>query len=153
MAQRGPSGHGEMDRRRRASSNYFELDADRRRNKSERSERFSKRLDTMDVMPASFKGATLDDEAAVDYCCEFLKAKFGFQEGSVSNQREHVLLLLANGKARCLPSDPADQHLVQLANKLFSNYRSWCKFIHTNPVTYTEMASRTLQVPAICTWT
>ncbi|GMF44905.1 unnamed protein product [Phytophthora fragariaefolia] len=137
MAQRGPSGHGEMDRRRRASSNYFELDADRRRNKSERSERFSKRLDTMDVTPASFKGASLDDEAAVDYCCEFLKAKFGFQEGSVSNQREHVLLLLANGKARCLPSDPADQHLVQLAQKLFSNYRAWCKFLHTQPATYT----------------
>ncbi|KAL3663879.1 hypothetical protein V7S43_011290 [Phytophthora oleae] len=137
MAQRGLSGHGEMDRRRRASSNYFELDADRRRNKSERSERFSQRLNTMDVTPASFKGASTDDEAAIDYCCEFLKAKFGFQEGSVSNQREHVLLLLANGKARCLPSDAADEHLVQLANKLFTNYRSWCKFIHTNPATYT----------------
>ncbi|CEG48640.1 callose synthase [Plasmopara halstedii] len=137
MAQRGPSGHGETDRRRRASSNYFELDADRRRNKSERSERFSKRLSTMEMTPSSTKGTAQDDEIAVDYCCEFLRAKFGFQEGSVSNQREHVLLLLANGKARCQSTDAADHHLLQLANKLFMNYHSWCKFLHATPVTYT----------------
>ncbi|CAI5702556.1 unnamed protein product [Peronospora effusa] len=135
--ERGPSQTGETDRRRRASSNYFELDADRRRNKSERSERFSKRLNSMDMTATSIKGIPQDDETAIDYCCEFLKAKFGFQEGSVSNQREHVLLLLANVKARCLSTDTNEQHLVQLADKLLTNYRSWCKFIHTNPVTYT----------------
>ncbi|CAH0514884.1 unnamed protein product [Peronospora belbahrii] len=75
MTQRGPSGHGEMDRRRRASSNYFELDADRRRNKSERSERFSKRLNSMDVTSMSMKGVPQDDEAAIDYCCDYLKGK------------------------------------------------------------------------------
>ncbi|RLN46434.1 hypothetical protein BBJ28_00008407 [Nothophytophthora sp. Chile5] len=142
----GHTGNGEMDRRRRASSNYFELDADRRRNKSERSERFSSRLSTMDVTPLAprsgkiplddGKHAPTDDEDAIDSCCELLKAKFGFQEDSVSNQREHVLLLLANGKASCQPSDPADQHLVRLSNKLLSNYRSWCKFLHTSPVTF-----------------
>lgn len=138
MAQRGPSGHSETDRRRRASSNYFELDADRRRNKSERSDRLSKRLNTMEMTPSNgSKDALQDDEAAVDYCCEFLKTKFGFQEGSVSNQREHVLLLLANGKARCLPTDATDHHLVQLADKLLANYRSWCKFVGTTPVTFT----------------
>jgi len=96
-----------QDYRRRANSNYFELDADRRRNKSDRSERFSHRLTGLDVMPPSssgkgdkFRDQIDDDEAAIDFCCEFLRAKFGFQEGSVSNQREHVLLLLANGKAR-----------------------------------------------------
>uniref|UniRef100_M4C3J1 1,3-beta-glucan synthase n=1 Tax=Hyaloperonospora arabidopsidis (strain Emoy2) TaxID=559515 RepID=M4C3J1_HYAAE len=136
MAQQGPP---EMDRRRRASSNYFELDADRRRNKSERSARLSMRLNSMDMTQSGIKGTATpsDDETAIDYCCEVLKAKFGFQEGSVSNQREHVLLLLANGKARCVATDPVDQHLVHLADKLFTNYRSWCKFIHTKPVTYT----------------
>ncbi|CAH0520192.1 unnamed protein product [Peronospora belbahrii] len=90
----------------------------------------------MDVTSMSMKGVPQDDEAAIDYCCDYLKAKFGFQEGSVNNQREHVLLLLANGKARCLSSDSADQSLLQLGNKLLSNYRSWCQFLHTRPVTY-----------------
>ncbi|KAI9919437.1 hypothetical protein PsorP6_017665 [Peronosclerospora sorghi] len=138
MTQRG---QGEpLDRRRRASSNYFELDADRRRNQSERSARFSTRLTSMDMAPlAPGKGVAQDDEVAIDYCCDVLKAKFGFQDGSVSNQREHALLLLANGRARHLtPNDHATEaHVVHLAETLLSNYRSWCAFLDTEPRTYT----------------
>jgi callose synthase len=125
--------------RRRADSNYFELDADRRRNKSERGERLSRRLNSLDVgVPGSsmgghpstggaklerMNGTEDDDEISVDFCCEFLQAKFGFQEGSVSNQREHVLLLLANGKAREKHSDAPDHHTRELHEKLISNYK------------------------------
>ncbi|KAJ0404782.1 hypothetical protein ATCC90586_009396 [Pythium insidiosum] len=107
--------------RRRAGSNYFELDADRKRNNSQyygkpsqygNGDRgtFSGRLSMMDVLPPGGAGAgtkltgggmqgDFDDEVSVDFCCEVLYNKFGFQSGSVDNQREHVLLLLANGKA------------------------------------------------------
>ncbi|TYZ66844.1 hypothetical protein PybrP1_007901 [[Pythium] brassicae (nom. inval.)] len=137
--------HAYGDTRRRASSNYFELDADRRRNRSEHSERFSARLTTLDVAPPppSAKsdihrrggggGGGDDEEASVDACCELLRAKFGFQEGSVANQREHVLLLLANGRARATPADAPDHHVAELHAKLFSNYRDWCKFLGAQP--------------------
>lgn len=146
--------------RRRASSNYFELEADRRRNKSEeRADRFSSRLSGLDVgtskssttptptLPSMRGGGTVtdssayyeldDDEVSIDYCCDKLKNKFGFQEGSVANQREHVLLLLANGKARCKPTDTADAHIVELHRKLMSNYREWSKFLGTTPMFFT----------------
>jgi callose synthase len=51
---------------------------------------------------------------SIDFCCEVLYNKFGFQSGSVDNQREHVLLLLANSKARAKPQDPPGHHVVTL---------------------------------------
>ncbi|TMW59013.1 hypothetical protein Poli38472_007158 [Pythium oligandrum] len=151
--------------RRRASSNYFELDADRRRNRSERSERFSARLTGLDVGSSSTKyskapnsanlrtltGATSyeidDDEASIDYCADKLKAKFGFQEGSVANQREHVMLLLANGKARCKPSDAPDHHVIELHKKIMGNFREWSKFLGVKPMFYEGKAEGDLKHP------
>lgn len=77
-----------------------------------------------------------DDEVSVDYCCERLKAKFGFQFGSVANQRDHILALLQNGKMRCKPTDAPDHHVVELHNKLMSNYREWCKFLGVTPMLF-----------------
>ncbi|DAZ93604.1 TPA: hypothetical protein N0F65_003654 [Lagenidium giganteum] len=139
--------------RRRASSNYFELDADRRRNRSERSERLSQRLTGLDVAyPPSNGGKKTehgldDDEISIDFCCDLLKAKFGFQEGSVANQREHVLLLLANYRARAKPSDPADHHVIELHKKLMSNYVQWCQFVGVQPAYFRGMAHSSLKHP------
>ncbi|GLD94826.1 hypothetical protein PINS_up003451 [Pythium insidiosum] len=167
MMQREPS-------RRRANSNYFELEADRRRTKSgnTRSERLSSRLSFLEpasapsskynskasipVMSAPLSGTAPtsggladldDDEISIDVCCDRLKNKFGFQEGSVANQREHVLLLLANTKARCKPSDKPEHHIIELHKKLMSNYRDWCKFLGVPPQFFSGQATNNLRHP------
>ncbi|CCI46822.1 unnamed protein product [Albugo candida] len=153
--------HYRESSRRRASSNYFELDADRRRTKSGRKDRLSHRVmsleaaetipgDKFSTAPQNIVNSTAvldDDEISIDYCCDFLYAKFGFQEGSVANQREHVLLLLANGKARHHPSQPSHHHITQLHAKLVSNYKSWCEFLKTNPIHYQGVISGNLRHP------
>ncbi|XP_020577252.1 putative callose synthase 8 isoform X3 [Phalaenopsis equestris] len=64
----------------------------------------------------------------------WLQNLFGFQTGSVSNQREHLVLLLANMHVRQNPK-PAlatkldDRAVDELMGKLFRNYRNWCKFL------------------------
>ncbi|KAL4163927.1 hypothetical protein KRP22_004553 [Phytophthora ramorum] len=155
---------GKMDRRR-AGSNYFQLDADRKRNTSANRSHlngdgrgtFGDRLSMMDVLPPTthggnqLRGGGLEgdfaDEVSVDFCCEVLYNKFGFQSGSVDNQREHVLLLLANAKARSKPQDPPGHHVVTLHKKLMSNYTEWCQFIGAGSVTYTGQAQGDLKNP------
>ncbi|TMW59030.1 hypothetical protein Poli38472_007175 [Pythium oligandrum] len=182
--------------RRRAGSNYFQLDADRKRNNSQHygqqqpdQGRFSTRLSMMDVgqpMQGGYGGpqggyggpqggyggydggdfggpqggipevqkplgggmqGDFDDEVSVDFCCEVLFGKFGFQSGSVDNQREHVLLLLANGKARAGPSDSPGKHVADLHKKLRSNYVEWCEFIKVKPLNYVGQPQGDLKNP------
>ncbi|KAI3780652.1 hypothetical protein L2E82_10637 [Cichorium intybus] len=59
---------------------------------------------------------------------------FGFQEDNVSNQREHLVLHLANSQMRQQPPpdnidtlDPSVLHCFRC--KLLSNYTHWCSFI------------------------
>ncbi|CAH0478836.1 unnamed protein product [Peronospora belbahrii] len=146
---------GKMDRRR-AGSNYFQLDADRKRNTSTNRSHlnhgdtrgtFGDRLSMMEVLPPNTQGGNqmrggglegdFADEVSVDFCCEVLYNKFGFQSGSVDNQREHVLLLLANSKARAKPQDPPGHHIVTLHKKLLGNYTEWCQFLGVSSITYT----------------
>ncbi|KMS98256.1 hypothetical protein BVRB_4g094050 [Beta vulgaris subsp. vulgaris] len=59
---------------------------------------------------------------------------FGFQTGNVANQREHLILLLANTHIRQshkLTSvlQFADGALDGLMKKFFKNYTKWCKFL------------------------
>ncbi|XP_028551898.1 putative callose synthase 8 isoform X3 [Dendrobium catenatum] len=67
----------------------------------------------------------------------WLQSLFGFQAGSVSNQREHLVLLLANMHVRQNPK-PAlatkldDRAVDELMAKIFKNYRNWCKFLGRN---------------------
>ncbi|MCO5565072.1 hypothetical protein L7F22_018743 [Adiantum nelumboides] len=64
---------------------------------------------------------------------------FGFQKDNVKNQREHVVLLLANYQM-CLqpppePIDVLDSRVVQhLRRRLLKNYTKWCSFlmVHNN---------------------
>ncbi|KAL5660448.1 hypothetical protein ACJX0J_027573, partial [Zea mays] len=77
--------------------------------------------------PQRQKGGDLD-------LLDWLRAMFGFQRDSVRNQREHLILLLANVHIRLEPKpDPLskldDRAVDVVMTKLFSNYRKWCKFL------------------------
>uniref|UniRef100_A0A7N0T2R9 1,3-beta-glucan synthase n=1 Tax=Kalanchoe fedtschenkoi TaxID=63787 RepID=A0A7N0T2R9_KALFE len=71
---------------------------------------------------------------------DWLSSIFGFQKGNVANQREHLILLLANldirNKNLELYSQTAgllqlDGDTVQhLMDKIFKNYTSWCNYLH-----------------------
>lgn len=59
---------------------------------------------------------------------------FGFQSGNVANQREHLILLLANLHIRqphkqTYMSKLSDGAVDELMKKLFKNYTKWCKYL------------------------
>ncbi|CAM0870224.1 unnamed protein product [Alopecurus aequalis] len=65
---------------------------------------------------------------------DWLQAMFGFQTDNVSNQREHLILLLANIHIRKNPktdehSKLDDNALNEVMKKLFKNYKKWCKYL------------------------
>ncbi|KAL3508824.1 hypothetical protein ACH5RR_028225 [Cinchona calisaya] len=64
----------------------------------------------------------------------WLQFCFGFQKGNVANQREHLILLLANTHIRqphkqTSDSKIGDGALDELMKKFFKNYTDWCKFL------------------------
>ncbi|KAK9950103.1 hypothetical protein M0R45_005605 [Rubus argutus] len=65
---------------------------------------------------------------------DWLRAMFGFQRDNVRNQREHLILLLANNHIRLHPKpEPLnkldDRAVDAVLDKLFKNYKTWCKFL------------------------
>ncbi|OMO49645.1 Glycosyl transferase, family 48 [Corchorus capsularis] len=65
---------------------------------------------------------------------EWLSSLFGFQKGNVANQREHLILLLANSDVRekqNLENYVAlnGETIRKLGDKIFKNYRSWCNYL------------------------
>lgn len=66
---------------------------------------------------------------------DWLQSMFGFQKDNVANQREHLILLLANIHMRQVPKPDAlgklsDAALSIVMERLFKNYRRWCKFLN-----------------------
>ncbi|KAL3754843.1 hypothetical protein ACJRO7_002009 [Eucalyptus globulus] len=66
---------------------------------------------------------------------DWLSSVFGFQKGNVANQREHLILLLANMDIRDRYDDENftelnDHTVEQLMEKILKNYRSWCNYLH-----------------------
>ncbi|XP_073011605.1 callose synthase 3-like [Typha latifolia] len=66
---------------------------------------------------------------------DWLQAMFGFQKDNVSNQREHLILLLANVHIRQFPKPDQqpkldDRALTDVMKKLFKNYKKWCKYLN-----------------------
>ncbi|KAK4740798.1 hypothetical protein SAY87_024386 [Trapa incisa] len=66
---------------------------------------------------------------------DWLQAMFGFQKDNVANQREHLILLLANVHIRQFPKPDQqpkldERALTEVMKKLFKNYKKWCKFLH-----------------------
>ncbi|KAL5221287.1 hypothetical protein ABZP36_026000 [Zizania latifolia] len=68
---------------------------------------------------------------------DWLGATFGFQPHNVRNQREHLVLLLANAQLRLVGTHPADvlQYTVAhgIRKKLLRNYTSWCAYLGQKP--------------------
>ncbi|CAL5187239.1 unnamed protein product [Lathyrus oleraceus] len=65
---------------------------------------------------------------------DFLQHCFGFQEANVANQREHLILLLANMQTRqthnqTSPLKLGEGGVDELMRKFFKNYTTWCKFL------------------------
>ncbi|GAU28412.1 hypothetical protein TSUD_54640 [Trifolium subterraneum] len=65
---------------------------------------------------------------------DFLQHCFGFQEANVANQREHLILLLANMQTRQTHHQTSAMKLGEggvdeLMRKFFKNYTTWCKFL------------------------
>ncbi|XP_042004045.1 callose synthase 3-like [Salvia splendens] len=65
---------------------------------------------------------------------DWLQAMFGFQKDNVANQREHLILLLANVHIRQFPKPDQqpkldDRALDEVMKKLFKNYKKWCKYL------------------------
>ncbi|XP_028555016.1 callose synthase 3 isoform X2 [Dendrobium catenatum] len=65
---------------------------------------------------------------------DWLQAMFGFQKDNVANQREHLILLLANVHIRQAPKPDQqakldDRALNLVMKKLFRNYKKWCKYL------------------------
>ncbi|CDP06081.1 unnamed protein product [Coffea canephora] len=65
---------------------------------------------------------------------DWLQFCFGFQKGNVANQREHLILLLANTHIRKSHKETSvsklgDGALDELMKKFFKNYTDWCKFL------------------------
>ncbi|EPS65016.1 hypothetical protein M569_09763, partial [Genlisea aurea] len=70
---------------------------------------------------------------------DFLHFTFGFQNGNVSNQREHVVHLLANEQSRLRGLDDSELILDEAAvQKVFlkslDNYIKWCNYLGTGPM-------------------
>jgi callose synthase len=65
---------------------------------------------------------------------DWLQLMFGFQKGNVENQREHLILLLANVHIRQFPKHDQqpkldDRALNEVMKKLFKSYKKWCKYL------------------------
>ncbi|KAL8152216.1 hypothetical protein V2J09_009976 [Rumex salicifolius] len=75
-------------------------------------------------------------DKSVNDILDWLASVFGFQKGNVANQREHLILLLANKDVRTRKSEgPYEQvesaTVRQLMDKVFKNYRLWCDYLHS----------------------
>ncbi|KAG7012054.1 Callose synthase 7 [Cucurbita argyrosperma subsp. argyrosperma] len=68
---------------------------------------------------------------------DWLSSIFGFQKGNVANQREHLILLLANidirNKNPQVPHQLKIGTVQQLSEKIFKNYISWCNYLRCKP--------------------
>nr|POF00299.1 callose synthase 2 [Quercus suber] len=65
---------------------------------------------------------------------DWLQIQFGFQKDNVANQREHLIMLLANVQIRQFPKPDQqpkldDCALTEVMKKLLKNYRKWCKYL------------------------
>ncbi|KAE9618026.1 putative 1,3-beta-glucan synthase [Lupinus albus] len=82
---------------------------------------------------ASNGGSTTPKERVknVNDILDWLSLVFGFQKGNVANQREHLILLLANIDIRNkAESSELDEETVEkLMAIIFKNYYSWCHYV------------------------
>ncbi|XP_023736558.1 callose synthase 7 isoform X1 [Lactuca sativa] len=79
-----------------------------------------------------------DREKPIADILEWLSSIFGFQKGNVANQREHLVLLLANIDTRSKGVEDYDQldsqTVKHLLDKTLKNYVSWCHYLHCTSI-------------------
>ncbi|KAL8131338.1 callose synthase 12 [Apium graveolens] len=78
---------------------------------------------------------------------DWLSAFFGFQNDNVRNQREHIVLHLANAQMRLTPPpdniDSLDPTVLRrFRRKLLKNYSDWCSFLGRKPNIWISDSSR-----------
>ncbi|TVU33970.1 hypothetical protein EJB05_15789 [Eragrostis curvula] len=75
-----------------------------------------------------------DRDKPVRDLLDWLSLAFGFQKSNVENQRENMVLLLANISTRTFGEDgqPLVHTVDELWRKIFGNYQSWCRFLRVN---------------------
>lgn len=78
---------------------------------------------------------------------DWLSAFFGFQNDNVRNQREHIVLHLANAQMRLTPPpdniDSLDPTVLRrFRRKLLKNYSDWCSFLGRKPNIWISDTSR-----------
>ncbi|CAA6665355.1 unnamed protein product [Spirodela intermedia] len=76
------------------------------------------------------------ENRSIDDLLDWLGLTFGFQKGNVENQREHLILLLANVDMR-MKREKDDtlmeiDHVKSLMGKVFKNYETWCAYLRVN---------------------
>ncbi|XP_072994078.1 callose synthase 7-like [Typha latifolia] len=97
------------------------------------------RIRSTDHPPQKVDGSFLAEEGdeSIRDLLDWLCFAFGFQKGNVDNQREHLILLLANIDVR--QRDEENYSLLDtgtvrdLKKKVFKNYISWCNYLHQKP--------------------
>ncbi|XP_026404603.1 callose synthase 7-like isoform X1 [Papaver somniferum] len=76
---------------------------------------------------------TEDGDIIIHDLLDWLWLVFGFQKGNLANQREHLILLLANVDIRNRQQENYTQvdskSVKHLMDKFFKNYRSWCAYL------------------------
>ncbi|KAE8037014.1 hypothetical protein FH972_009641 [Carpinus fangiana] len=87
------------------------------------------------TLPSDFSIPATRDADILD----FLHYIFGFQKGNVSNQREHIVNLLANEQSQLRIPDETEPKLDEAAVqevflKSLDNYIKWCTYLCIQPV-------------------
>ncbi|KAA3479579.1 callose synthase 7-like [Gossypium australe] len=86
-------------------------------------------------MPIAHSGS--DVNLYVNDIFDWLLSLYGFQKGNIANQREHLILLLANIHVRNRNLETyyqLDSFTIQhLTDEIFKNYESWCYYMHREP--------------------
>lgn len=70
---------------------------------------------------------------------DLLQYVFGFQKDNINNQREHIVLLIANAQARFsipegLELNVDEAPIQEVFLKSLDNYVKWCKYLRRRPV-------------------
>jgi len=110
--------------------------------------------DAYNMFDPAFLPPRLAEYANMVYsACEDLGNFFGFQDSSVRNQAEHLLILLSNNRrymnTHILPPSvqpPSPIHALHA--KVFSNYMKWCRSMGIAP-NFAKMSSAVAAPPAV----
>ncbi|MCO5603414.1 hypothetical protein L7F22_057564 [Adiantum nelumboides] len=83
-------------------------------------------------LPWSSDALGIEEKSSSVDIFNWLQIMFGFQEGNIMNQREHLILLIANVTTTRFSHEQEQEKLKELVlsfieRKLLKNYKRWCK--------------------------